>query len=81
MIEICSHCGADNLEDIEDIYADDVFLTCRNCGESYQMIPAGDWGFTNDEWLEEALRRKQLHQYYQSLDDGEDDPDLEDSDL
>jgi transcription elongation factor Elf1 len=79
MIEICSHCGADNL--IDDAGEHDATPTCHNCGGKFEVIPAGDWGFVDDEWSAEFRRRKQLSQDYHSLDDGEDDPDLEDADI
>lgn len=79
MSEICPNCGAYSFTNLR---TDDDQINCYNCGEDFDPIPSEDGMFIHDpEWQEENLRRQQLNRDYESLDDGEDDPDLEDKDL
>lgn len=78
MSDICPNCGADSFTDIR---TDDDQITCHNCGEDFEPIPSEDGMFVDDDWQEENARRQQLNRDYESLDDAEEDPDLDDEDL
>ncbi|MDO9049076.1 MAG: hypothetical protein Q7U66_15265 [Methylobacter sp.] len=78
MSETCPNCGAASFTDLR---TDDDQITCYNCGEDFEPIPSEDGMFVEDGLQEENARRQQLNRDYQSLDDGEEDPDLEDKDL
>ncbi|MDI1278633.1 hypothetical protein [Methylobacter sp.] len=79
MSEICPNCGADSFTDHR---TDQGQITCYNCGEDFDELPSEDGMFVHEpEWQEENLKRQQLNRDYESLDDGEEDPDLDDDDL
>lgn len=78
MSEICPNCGA---QSFTDITTDEGLINCYNCGEDFAPITSEDGMFVDDGQQEENARRQQLNRDYQSLDDGEEDPDLEDPDL
>lgn len=60
---------------------EDGLVNCYNCGEDFELIPSEDGMFVDEGWQEENARRQQGNADYESLDDGEDDPDLEDPDI
>ena len=78
MSDICPNCGADSFTDIR---TDEGLITCYNCGQDFEEIPSEDGMFVDAGWQQENARRQQLNREYRSLDDGEDDPDLEDTDM
>ncbi len=78
MSEICPNCGAVS---VTELRTEEELITCYNCGEDFEEIPADDGMFVKAGWQEENARRQQLNRDYQSLDDGEEDPDLEDPDI
>lgn len=79
MSEICPNCGASS---VTDLRTEEDLITCYNCGEDFEEIPSEDgMNVTDPQWKEENARRQQLNREYESLDDGEEDPDLEDPDI
>lgn len=78
MSETCPNCGAINFTDLR---TDDGLVACYHCGEDFEEIPTDDGMFVKHGWQEENARRQQKNREFETLDDSEDDPDLEDPDL